>query len=113
MNLTQWILLIALIIYICLVAVAFKYPRTRENWTRERRESLQIAMSVTVFLMLFFLLWYVSALVDWPDAMIITVWVCAFTFAALVLVGLFAPQGVKLRFEKKKKTEGPDEDDDE
>ena len=112
MNLTQWIMLIAAILYICLAAVAFKYPRTRENWTRERRESLQIAMSVTVFLMLFFLLWYVSSVVDWPDAMIITVWVCAFTFVALVLVGLFAPQGVKLRFDKKKKDAGPDADED-
>ena len=112
MNLTQWILLIAVILYICLMAVAFKYPRTRENWTKERRESLQIALSATVFLMLFFLLWYVSSVVDWPDAMIITVWVCAFTFLALVLVGVFAPQGVKVRFEKKKKMTGTEDDED-
>ncbi|MDD4307500.1 MAG: hypothetical protein PHU53_01670 [Thermoplasmata archaeon] len=108
---TQWILLIAAIVYICLTAVAFKYPRTRENWTRERRESLQIAMSVTVFLMLFFLLWYVSAVVDWPEAITITVWTCAFTFLGLVLVGLFAPQGVRLRFDKKKDAKTPEDDD--
>jgi small-conductance mechanosensitive channel len=111
MNLTDWILLIAAIIYVCLVAVAFKFPRTRENWTKERKESLQIAMSVTVFLMLFFLLWYVSSVIDWPDAIIITVWVCAFTFIGLILVGIFAPDGVKVRFDKKNDAEAPDEDD--
>ncbi|MBU4071315.1 MAG: hypothetical protein KJ773_03980, partial [Candidatus Thermoplasmatota archaeon] len=66
MTNTEWILLIAFIIYICLTAVAFKYPRTREHWTKERKETVQILMSMTVFLMLFFLLWYVSASVDWP-----------------------------------------------
>lgn len=111
MNLTDWILLIAAIIYVCLVAVAFKFPRTRENWTKERKESLQIAMSVTVFLMLFFLLWYVSSVIDWPDAIVITVWVCAFTFLGLILVGIFAPEGVKLRFDKKQDAKNPDDDD--
>lgn len=111
MNLTHWIMLIAAIIYVCLVAVAFKFPRTRENWTKERKESLQIVMSATIFLMLFFLLWYVSSVVDWPDAIVITVWVCAFTFLGLMLVGIFAPAGVKLKFEKKKDAKIPDEED--
>ena len=113
MTLTHWILLIAAIIYVCLIAVAFKFPRTRENWTKERRESLQIVMSATIFLMLFFLLWYVSSVVEWPDAIVITVWVCAFAFLGLVLVGIFAPHGVRLGFEKKKKVDFdmPDDDD--
>ena len=111
MNLTHWILLIAAIIYVCLVAVAFRFPRTRENWTKERKESLQIVMSATIFLMLFFLLWYVSSVVDWPDAIVITVWVCAFTFLGLMLVGIFAPVGVKLKFDKKKDAKIPDEED--
>lgn len=110
MTLTQWVLLIAAIIYVCLVAVALKFPRTRENWTKERKESLQILMSVTIFLMLFFLLWYVSSVVDWPETIVVTVWVCAFTFLGLVLVGIFAPEGVKLRFEKKKDADAPDDD---
>jgi hypothetical protein len=68
-------------------------------------------MSVTVFLMLFFLLWYVSSVIDWPDAIIVTVWVCAFTFMGLILVGMFAPEGVKLRFEKQKDVKSPEDDD--
>ena len=111
MTPTQWIMLIAAIIYVCLVAVAFKFPRTRENWTKERKESLQIVMSVTIFLMLFFLLWYVSSVVDWPDAIIIAVWVCAFTFLGLILVGIFAPYGVKLRFDKKKDVKIQEDDE--
>jgi FlaA1/EpsC-like NDP-sugar epimerase len=111
MNQTNWILLIAAILYVCLMAVAFKFPRTRENWNKERKESLQIVMSATVFLMLFFLLWYVSSVVDWPDAVVIIVWVCGFTFIGLVMVGIFAPEGVKLRFDKKKDVKTPDDDD--
>ncbi len=111
MTTTEWILLIAFITYVCLTAVAFKYPRTRENWTKERKETAQILMSATVFLMLFFLLWYVSANVDWPDGVLVTFWACAFTFAGLVLVGIFAPEGIKMRFEKKKDAKMPADDD--
>jgi len=108
----QWIMLIAFAIYVCLVAVAIKFPRTRENWTKDRKESLQILMSTVVFLMLFFCLWYVSYVVDWPDAIVIIVWSCAFTFAALVLIAIFAPHGIRLRFEKKKDNmAGPEEDE--
>jgi small-conductance mechanosensitive channel len=98
----QWIMLIAIIIYTTLAAVAFKWPRTRENWTRERKESIQLLMSMAVFLILFFTLWYVSATLDWPDTVDIIVWSAAFTFLGLILIGIFAPQGIKLRFEKKK-----------
>ena len=111
MTATEWILLIALIIYICLMAVGFKYPRTREHWTKERKQTLQIIMSATVFLMLFFLLWYVSATVDWPDGVLVTFWACVFAFTGLVLVGIFAPHGVRLRFEKKKESKMPDDED--
>ena len=102
MTQTQWIMLIAFAIYIFLMTLAFKFPRTRDNWTKDRKESIQILMSATVFLMLFFLLWYVSYLVEWPDGITITVWVIAFTFLGLLLIGIFAPQGIRLRFEKKK-----------
>lgn len=111
MTRVQWILLIAFAVYVCLIAVAVKFPRTRENWGKERKETLQILLSATVFLMLFFLLWYISATIDWPDAVLVTVWVCAFTFVGLVLVGIFAPEGVRLRFEKKKEAKAPDEED--
>ncbi|MDO9537835.1 MAG: hypothetical protein Q7J68_05915 [Thermoplasmata archaeon] len=112
MTRAEWILLIAGIIYICLIAVAFKYPRTRENWTKEKKQTAQILMSATVFLMLFFLLWYVSYVIDWPDGVLVTFWVCVFAFVGLVLVGIFAPQGIKLRFEKQKETKVADDDDD-
>jgi protein-S-isoprenylcysteine O-methyltransferase Ste14 len=112
MTSTEWILLIAIIVYISLMAVGVKYPRTREHWTKERKETFQILMSATVFLMLFFMLWYVSASVDWPDGVLVTFWVCVFTFAGLVLAGIFAPQGIKLRFEKKKEAKAANEDDD-
>jgi len=105
-------LLVAAIAYVCLLAVALKYPRTRANWTRERRETLQILMSATIFLLLFFLLWYVSANVDWPDGVTVAVWVCAFAFLGLLLIGIFAPHGTRLRFEKKKNPTAPNDDDD-
>ncbi len=112
MTTVEWILLIALVIYICLVAVAFKWPRTRENWTKDRKQSVQILMSTVVFLMLFLCLWYISAIVDWPDAIVIIVWAAALTFMGLILVGIFAPQGIKLKFDKKEeKTVTADDDD--
>jgi FlaA1/EpsC-like NDP-sugar epimerase len=111
MTAVDWALLVAVIVYICLLAVALRYPRVREHWKRDKRETLQILLSATVFLMLFFLLWYVSASVDWPDAVTVTVWVCAFCFVGLLLVGIFAPHGIRLRFEKKGDTVTADEDE--
>jgi len=111
MTAVEWVLLAAFVVYVCLLAVALKYPRTREHWNRDRRETLQILLSAAVFLLLFFLLWYVSANVDWPDAVTVAVWVCAFAFAGLVLAGLFAPRGVRLRFGEKTEAAGLDEDD--
>ena len=111
MTIVEWILLIAMIIYVCLIAVAFKFPRTRENWNKERKESLQILMSTFVFLMLFLCLWYVSYVVDWPDAIVIIVWSCAITFVSLILVGIFAPHGIKMKFEKKNDTKTADDDE--
>lgn len=101
MTETQWVMLIAIIIYTVLAAAAFKWPRTRDNWTKERKESVQLLMSTAVFLMLFFALWYISYVVDWPDPMVIIAWSVALTFAGLILIGIFAPRGIKLRFEKK------------
>lgn len=104
-------MLIAIIIYASLTAVAFKWPRTRENWTRERKESIQLLMSMAVFLLLFFALWYISWVVDWPDAMVIIVWSCAFIFLGLILIGIFAPQGIRFNFEKKNEMKTADDDE--
>ncbi len=107
----QWIILIAIIIYACLIAIAFKFPRTRDNWTKERKESIQLIMSVTVFITFFIALWYISYVVDWPDAMVIVWWSAALCFLGLILIGIFAPQGIKLNFEKKKDANVPDEEE--
>ena len=111
MSDTQWLILIALAVYILLAAIAFKWPRTRDNWTKERKETAQLLMSMTIFLMLFFALWWISWKVEWPDAIVIIVWSIFFTFLGLVLVGIFAPQGIKFKFEKKKEAKVPDEDE--
>lgn len=102
---------IAVIIYTCLAALAFKFPRTKDNWTKERKESIQLLMSLTVFVTFFIALWYISYVVDWPDTMIIIGWTVAFTFLGLVLIGIFAPQGIKLNFEKKKDANVPEEEE--
>ena len=109
---TQWIMLIAIIIYVCLAAVAFKFPRTKDNWTKERKESLQLVMSLTVFVTFFLALWYISYVIDWPDTMVLISWGAALTFLGLVLVGIFAPQGIKMNFEKKKDADVPEEPED-
>ena len=105
----QWIILIAIILYTSLVAVAFKFPRTKDNWTKERKESIQLLMSLAVFGTFFIALWYISYVVDWPDTMVIVWWSVVFTFFGLILVGIFAPQGIKLNFEKKKDANVPEE----
>ena len=102
-------MLIAIIVYTALAAVAFKFPRTKDNWTKERKESIQLLMSVTVFVSFFLALWYISYVIDWPDTMTIIWWGAAFTFLGLILIGIFAPQGIKLDFEKKKDAGVPEE----
>jgi hypothetical protein len=97
----QWIVLISFAVYIFLGCLALKFPRGRGDWKMERKETLYLAMSVTVFLLLFFLLWYVSAVVDWPPVMTMVMWIAFFTILALILIAIVAPHGVKLKFEKK------------
>ncbi len=108
---THWIMLIAIILYTSLIAVAFKFPRTRDNWTKERKESIQLIMSLTVFGTFFIALWYISYVVDWPDTMVIIWWTAAFTFLGLILIGIFAPQGIKMNFDKKIETKTADDDE--
>ncbi len=104
-------MLIAIIIYTVLAAIAFKFPRTKDNWTKERKESVQLLMSVSVFVTFFLALWYISYVIDWPDAMTLIWWGVVLTFLGLILVGIFAPQGIKLNFEKKKDELKPADDE--
>ena len=106
---TQWIMFIAIVLYATLAAVAFKFPRTKDNWTKERKESLQLLMSLAVFGTFFIALWYISYIIAWPDTMVLITWVAALSFLGLVLIGIFAPQGIKLNLEKKKDADVPEE----
>ena len=108
---TQWVMLIAIIIYACLAAVAFKFPRTKDNWTKERKESIQLVMSVSVFVTFFIALWYISYVIEWPETMTLIWWGAALTFFGLMLIGIFAPQGIKLNFEKKNEVKVSEEED--
>ncbi len=103
MSSTQWIVLVSMIIYIGLGAAAFKFPRGRADWKKDRLETLYMALSAGVFLMLLFLLWYVSAVIDWPPALTIILWASGLVLMGLVLVGMFAPRGIRLSFTRKEK----------
>jgi len=106
----DWILIISAIIFVCLGAFAFKFPRGRGDWQKDPKETFFLIMSVVVFLMLFFLLWYASAVIDWPDILTIIVWAAAIVLVGLVIVGIFIPGGISLSFGKKEKKSTDDDD---
>jgi presenilin-like A22 family membrane protease len=110
MGILEWMLLVSLCTYVCLGAVAFKYPRGRENWTRERKETLYLALSITVFLMLLFLLWYVSSVIDWPSALTVMLWASAAALCFLVAISIFMPHGFRFTFKKREKRVSEEED---
>lgn len=101
MTTIDWILLISAIVFVCLGAFAFKFPRGGGDWKKDRSETFFMALSAGVFLMLFFMLWYVSAVVDWPSALTIIFWAGVITLAGLVIVSVFAPTGIKVSLGKK------------
>lgn len=103
MSRIDWIVLVSIIIYLFLGILAFRFPRGRENWHRDWRETLYLALSTVVFLMLLFLLWFVSAVVDWPSVLTILFWGSVITLIGLVLIGVFVPHGIRLTFTKKGK----------
>lgn len=103
MTITDWIILVAVVIYVALAALAVKFPRGRGDWRKDKTETLYMALSASVFLMLLFLLWYVSAVIDWPSAITIILWSGLIVLIALVLVGIFVPRGVRFSFGKKER----------
>ncbi len=103
MSTVDWIVLVSVVVYLFLGIIAFKFPRGRGDWHKDWRETLYLMLSAIVFLMLLFLLWYVSAVVSWPPALIVVLWVSAISFFVLVLVGIFVPRGIQLTFTKKQK----------
>jgi amino acid transporter len=110
MDTLSWILLVSFCVYLCLGALAFKFPRGRENWTRERKETLYLALSITVFLMLLFLLWYVSSVIDWPSAITIALWTSTGIVFFLIVISIFMPWGFKFSFRKKETPLNEDEE---
>ncbi|KYK28624.1 MAG: hypothetical protein AYK23_00115 [Candidatus Proteinoplasmatales archaeon SG8-5] len=106
----DWIVIIAAVAYVALAAFSVKFPRGRENWQRDRVETLYLVMSATVFLMLLFLLWYVSAVIDWPDVLTIIVWSGVIVLVMLVLISIFIPRGIRLTFPDKRKNPSEEEE---
>jgi amino acid transporter len=106
----DWIVVIALVVYVGLAAFSIKFPRGRENWRKDRAETLYLALSATIFLMLLFLLWYVSAVVDWPSALAIIIWSGLIILVILVLVSIFVPRGIRLTFTDKRKKQAEEEE---
>lgn len=103
MSTLDWILIISAILYVCLGVFAFKFPRGRGDWQRGPKETFFLVMSMVVFLMLFFLLWYASAVIDWPDALTIVTWAGALILVGLVIVSIFIPGGISISLARKQK----------
>jgi amino acid transporter len=110
MSTVDWIVLISVVVYLLLSIIAFKFPRGRGDWHKDWRETLYLMLSTIVFLMLLFLLWYVSAVVSWPPALIVVLWASVITLIVLVLVGIFVPHGIRLSFRKKQREVSEEEE---
>jgi integral membrane sensor domain MASE1 len=84
-----------------LAFVAVRYPRGRQDWGKDRAETLSLVGSLLTFVLLFLLLWYATSTLDWPSAVVITFWVAVCTVAALVIAALIYPEGMELKFGKR------------
>lgn len=111
MEMKYWLIIISIIIFIFLGAWSIRFPRSRQDWRKDRAETVSMLMSATIFLLFFLLLWYTIGLVDWPDAMTLIVWGTFITFFLLILVGIFLPKGTKLNLKKKDKNFKTADDD--
>jgi peptidoglycan biosynthesis protein MviN/MurJ (putative lipid II flippase) len=92
------ILTIAIAIVLAVLSfLALKYPRGREDWGRDRAETGSILATTLTFVLLFMLLWYASATVDWPAAATIAFWSAVCTLIVLIIVSLVFPGGLDLK----------------
>jgi divalent metal cation (Fe/Co/Zn/Cd) transporter len=90
---------IAVAIAIILAVMSFlamKYPRGKGDWGRDRAETVSILATSLTFVMLFLLLWYASATVDWPEAATIAFWAAACLVVTIIVMSLVYPEGLKL-----------------
>ncbi len=92
---TALILAIALAIILAVLSfLAMKYPRGREDWGRDRAETVSVLATTLTFVLLFILLWYASATVDWPAAATIAFWGAVCTLVTLIIIALVFPKGI-------------------
>lgn len=102
MNGVNWIILFCFAVFVFLAVWGLKFPRTKQDWKKDRIETLSLFVSTMIFLMLFLLLWYVVSIVSWPSVLDIIIWASVILFFIIFLVAVFLPMGVKLKFGKKK-----------
>jgi uncharacterized membrane protein len=89
-------LAVALAIIFCVLSfVAFKYPRGKADWGRDRAETASILGTALTFVLLFLLLWYASATADWPRAVTIAFWGAACATAFLIVAAILFPDGLR------------------
>jgi membrane associated rhomboid family serine protease len=92
------ILIIAIAVLLAVLSfLAMKYPRGREDWGRDRAETWSILATTLTFVLLFMLLWYASATVDWPAAATIAFWAAVCAMIALIIAALTFPRGIDLK----------------
>jgi len=97
------LLIVMFITFLVLAFIAFKVPRGRHDWRKDRAETASLVATGLTFLGMFLLLWYLSSTIDWPPATTILFDSGAVLMVALVIVALVAPDGFKLDFAKEKK----------
>ena len=88
------------------------HPGIVSDWKKSREETVSTVFSLMLFLAFFLLLWYVMGVIDWPDAMDMTMWISAIIFVALILAAIFLPTGTRLKLGKKDKSVKTADDDD-
>ena len=73
-----------------------KYPRALLDWPYDRKRTAYIAVTGSVFLVLFTLLWYVSSIFDWPPWGTLMAYIGLATALVLAILGIVVPRGIKL-----------------
>ena len=98
-----FVLVVALAAILAVLSfIALKYPGGRKDWSKDRSETASLLMSVMTFTLLFLLLWYASATVEWPSAMVVAFWTAVCAIIALLILAVIFPKGLDLGQGKEK-----------
>ena len=92
MSGTFWVLLAILFLAVVL-GLAFRNPR--EDWPFNRKNTLILLGTCTVFLAIMILVNVVKKLVDWPAKEILLFGFLLVSFLVLVVLGVFVPRGIR------------------